>query len=239
MANNENDHPLIGGLLNGIDGREPDRQRNEDLPFLIECVRKAIGRYELDYPCDSCVWRVPLPNYEPRLDENDPVERGIQKVFQETPADVAKATIEKVVQLTEQGATSAEIDQVIMDGQLNRSAKLALKKVFKSVRDDPTQLENVKAITLARWKNMKAIAEAVNQRLLECQKQLERETGKRPNLSECLCLLIFGLKADLDLNYSAIGAIIGKTKENTRQTASRCYRKKLRPYFKRCREFIE
>ncbi len=80
---------------------------------------------------------------------------------------------------------------------------------------------------------MKAIAKAVNQRLLECQKQVERETGKRPNLSECQCLLILRLRIELDLNYNAIGAIIGKTEQATRQAAHRCYLK-MRPYFKRC-----
>jgi hypothetical protein len=238
MANNENIHSIRDELAARIDEREPDRQKNQDRQELIICVMEAIVLFELDYPCDSCVWRVPLPNYEPRLDESDPVEKDIQKVFQETPADVAKAAIDEGVQMTEQGATSAEIDQVIMDGQLNRSAKLALKKVFKSVRDAPTQLENVKAITLARWQTMKAIAEAVNQRLLDCQKQIERDTGKRPNRSECLCLLILRLRIELGLNHNAIGAIIGETEQATRQTASRCYRK-MRPYLKRCREFIE
>ncbi|OQY51817.1 MAG: hypothetical protein DRR19_10285 [Candidatus Parabeggiatoa sp. nov. 1] len=196
------------------------------------CIREAIVLFELDYPCDSCVWRVLLPNYKPHLDENDPLERGIQKVFQETPADVAKAAIDEDVQMTEQGKASTEIDQVLTK-RLNRSTRLTLEDVLAIVRNEPTQLENVKAITLARWQNMKAIAKAVNQRLLECQKQVERETGKRPNLSECQCLLILRLRIELDLNYNAIGAIIGKTEQATRQAAHRCYLK-MRPYFKRC-----
>jgi hypothetical protein len=238
MFNNENLHAIHDAQAVGIDERGPDREKNEELAFLIECVQKAIVRYELDSHCDSCVWRMTLPSYQPRLDENAPVERAIQNIFQETEADVAKATIDKVLKMTEQGATKAEIDKRLIK-QLNRSARLDLNKALAIVREKPSQLEMLQEITEARWQNMKALAETLKHRISECQEQVKRDTGKPPNRSECQCLLIIvRLRIELGLNCKAIGAIIGQTEQATRKTASRCINR-MRRYFENCHDFIE
>ena len=239
MANNENVHSIRDEQLAGIDGRTQDGQRNQEWQEdMAICRLVAMFAYQQDHPCQSCVLHMRLPDYEPLIDENDPLERGIQKVFQETPADIAKAAIDEGLKMTKPGKTLTEIKQVLTKLLLNRSASLALENVLEIVREVPTQLAMAKKIAEARWKNMKAIAKAVNQQILECQKQVERETGTRPNRNQCQCLLILRLRAELGLNYNAIGAIIGKTEDNTRQKAHRCI-EQMRPYFSRCHELLE
>jgi len=237
MIDNENIHSIHEEQKAGIDERAQDGPKNIDPQDSLICLIEAIVLYELDHPGSSCVWRVSLPDYQPHLDENDPLEKGIQKVFQETPADIAKTAIDDSVKMIEEGAILAKIDKVLV-GRLNRSARFALKNVLENVQKELSQLANLKAITLARWQTMQAITKEVNQRLLECRQHLERETEKRPNKAEYLCLLILRLRLELNLNYGAIGAIVGLTEENTRQKAHRCY-EKLRPYFKRCHELFE
>ncbi|MDM8564123.1 hypothetical protein QUF74_00545 [Candidatus Halobeggiatoa sp. HSG11] len=220
----------------GIDEREPDRQRRENLPFMIDCVHKAMLLYKFDHPCGSCVQqRIKLPDYEPILDENDPIELAIKKIFQETEPNTAKAAIGEIVQMKEQDATDIQIKQVIKES-FDKNANSILINVFENITLE--QLKDVQAITEARWQNIMIIAEEVKQHIVECRELVKQDTGKQPNLSDCLCQLVLRLRFKLELNNKPIGFIIGKSEQNTRQIFTRCY-KQMRAYFKNCHDFIK